>query len=178
MTAPKLCALGVVLDIADGRVYVDVNETTEGEALGMLVTPDEQAAYRPLVMKDSAIRITIEPADAPERKPVTIEQIKARLRAALERNMGERVRSVPAGDIATDLADEVAALIREANSPEEPHAHGSPLDYLGQLSGLLAGLAEVHASQSDEQNSRAVARCKSLANSASLALLAERRAAR
>ena len=125
MTAPKLSALGVVLDIADGRVYVDVNETTEGEALGMLATSDEQAAYRPLVMKGDAIRITIEPADA----------------------------------------------------PEEPPAHGSALDYLGQLKTVLSGLADAHDGQTDDQNHRAIRRCMSLANSASLAILAAQRGA-
>jgi hypothetical protein len=123
MTAPKLSALGVVLDIADGFIYVDVTETTEGEALGMLATPDEQAAYRPLVMKGSAIRITIEPADA----------------------------------------------------PEDPPPHGSALDYLSTLKSVLSGLADAHDDQTHEQNSRAIRRCLSLANSASLAILAGQR---
>jgi capsule polysaccharide export protein KpsE/RkpR len=66
-----------------------------------------------LTLVQSALDV-LRSASAPA--PVDIEQIKARLRAALDRNMGTRVRSVPASDICTDLADEVMKMIEEARS--------------------------------------------------------------
>lgn len=69
----------------------------------------------------------------------------------------------------------VRVTIEPADATPEEAPHGSPLDYLAELKGLLTGLAEVHDDQSHAQNERALRRCMSLANSVSLAILAEKR---
>ncbi len=177
MTGPRITTAGVVLCVGGGRINIDGPAPVPGEeSLGIPATPDEERAYAALVLKDGAVRITIEPADAPERTPVTLDRIKARLRAALERNMGDRVRSVPAGDIATDLTDEVASLIRESDAPEIEPPHGSALDYLAELKGLLNKTLDAYAVAGETD--RDLRRCLSRANSASLAILDAQRGTR
>lgn len=102
-----------------------------------------------------------------------IEQIKTRLRAALP-NYRELGFEPNPKNVITDISAEVAKMIEEARSPIEPAdapAHGSPLDYLAELKGLLVWLLE---DQEREENEPVVRRCLSLANSAHLAILAER----
>lgn len=105
-----------------------------------------------------------------------IEQIKARLRAALP-NYRELGFEPNPKNVITDISAEVAKMLEEARSPIEPAdapAHGSPLDYLGELKGALLSLTDAHDRQTDDERHRALRRCLSLANSAHLAILAER----
>lgn len=65
----------------------------------------------------------------------------------------------------------VRITIEPADATPEEAPHGSALDYLAELKGLLTALVEVHDGQSHEQSGRALRRCMSLANSAHLATL-------
>lgn len=70
---------------------------------------------------------------------------------------------------------EPASAPEQAAPVDAPPAHGSPLDYLAELKGLLTGLLDAHPSPSEEQTDRSIRRCLTLANSASMAILAERK---
>jgi hypothetical protein len=72
-------------------------------------------------------------------------------------------------------AGAVRVTIEPADATPEEAPHGSALDYLDELKSLLTGALEARGVQSDEQTDRALRRCLSLANSASLAILNERR---
>lgn len=120
MSAPRITTTGCVVSVGGGTVVFDgANPQPGDDGCKVPATPEIEIAYSPLLFRRDGIRITIEPADA----------------------------------------------------PEEPPAHGSALDYLGQLKTVLSGLADVHDGQTDDQNHRAIRRCMSLANSASLAIL-------
>ena len=69
-----------------------------------------------------------------------------------------------------------ARQVRVAIEPADaaPPAHGSPLDYLAELKGILIGLRQDLGATSWDQSDRAISRCLSLANTVSLAILAER----
>jgi hypothetical protein len=79
-------------------------------------------------------------------------------------------------DVARSMHGEsVRITIEPADATPEEAPHGSALDYLDELKSLLTGALEARGVQSDEQTDRALRRCLSLANSASLAILNERR---
>lgn len=88
------------------------------------------------------------------------------------------------GDVRSLDGQRVRITIEPASSPEQaapvdaPPAHGSPLDYLAELKGLLLGMLEARTSLSDEQTERSIRRCKSLANAATLAILSTQRGPR
>lgn len=67
MTAPKLTTLGVVLSVGDGFVFLTADEPPNEDALAIKATEDEQRAWSELLMTEGAVRITIEPASAPEQ---------------------------------------------------------------------------------------------------------------
>lgn len=69
----------------------------------------------------------------------------------------------------------VRITIEPADVVPEQAPHGSSLDYLAELTGLLTGLCMTHAADSPEQTERALRRCMSLANTVGLAILAEKR---
>ena len=73
---------------------------------------------------------------------------------------------------------EPASAPEHAAPVEAPPAHGSPLDYLAELKGLLTGLLDAHPSPSEEQTDRSIRRCLTLANSASMAILSAQRGTR
>jgi hypothetical protein len=62
--------------------------------------------------------------------------------------------------------------VRITIEPEEA-THGSPLDYLAEMKGIMQGALDGYAIS--EQTERALRRCMSLANTVSLAIAAERR---
>lgn len=64
--------------------------------------------------------------------------------------------------------------VRVTIEPADAPAPGSPLDYLHELKGALLSLTDTHDTQTDNERHRALRRCLSLANSAHLAILAER----
>lgn len=101
-----------------------------------------------------------------------IEVGGGRLRA--ETGMGERV-------IADATPDEERAYapllyvdngVRITIEPADAPPHGSPLDYLAELKGLLNQTLDAYAAEGDTDSR--LRRCLSLANSAHLAILAER----
>jgi hypothetical protein len=104
MTAPRLTTAGIVLVVGDGKVYVDGPDPVPGEeALGIPATPDEQRAWSALLMKEGAVRITIEPADA-EPQPAGVAlatDLLAQLKRALEEVEGRRP---------SDAAEELARM--------------------------------------------------------------------
>ncbi len=109
MTAPKITRSGTFrLD----AIMADVFDDNRFHAVTVTNIVVDIAQAREL--HGQRVTVTIEPADAPRKTAPTLEQIKVRLIDALKRNMGSRVRSVSAGDIATDLADEVMKMIEEA----------------------------------------------------------------
>lgn len=65
----------------------------------------------------------------------------------------------------------VRVTIEPADATPEEAPHGTALDYLAELTGLLTGLVTTHAVDSREQTDRALRRCLSLANSTHLAAL-------
>jgi hypothetical protein len=67
----------------------------------------------------------------------------------------------------------VRITIEPADATPEEAPRGSPLDYLAEMKGLMHGALDGFAIS--EQTERALRRCMSLANSASLAILAEKR---
>lgn len=67
--------------------------------------------------------------------------------------------------------ERVRVTIEPADATAEEAPHGSPLDYLAELKGLLVGLLEQHATDPTDQTLRALRRSLSLANSAHLAAL-------
>lgn len=73
------------------------------------------------------------------------------------------------------LADMVRITIEPADATPEEAPHGSALDYLAEIKGLLLGMLETRDAHLDEQTERAIRRCKALANSVTLAILNERR---
>lgn len=120
MTAPRLTSSGRITSIGGGRVYVDSLPTPADDGFGFDVSADEERAYAPLLYVDGAVRITIEPVDAP--------------------------------------------------------APGDALDYLAQARRIIAdGSLDAHCDPSAQP---VIARLLSLLNTASNAVLAERRAAR
>jgi hypothetical protein len=60
--------------------------------------------------------------------------------------------------------------VRITIEPEEAQ-HGSPLDYLAELTSLLAALVQTDGSRSAKQTEVAIRRCLSLANTTHLAAL-------
>lgn len=73
---------------------------------------------------------------------------------------------------------EPASAPEQSAPVEDPPAHGSPLDYLSELKGLLTGLLDAQPSPSEEQTDRSIRRCLSLANSVSLGILSTQRGTR
>lgn len=69
----------------------------------------------------------------------------------------------------------VRITIEPADATPEEAPHGSALDYLAELKGLLMGARQDLGAGSAVHVDRTLARCMSLANSVSLAILAEKR---
>jgi hypothetical protein len=91
---------------------------------------------------------------------------------------GEEALGVPAS---AEQERAYAALLMKEDGvritiePADAPPHGSPLDYLAELKSLLsAAQSEAHCGGTWDQVDRAISRCLSLANSAHLAILAER----
>lgn len=72
----------------------------------------------------------------------------------------------------------VRVTIEPADATPEEAPHGSSLDYLAELKGTLSALVSCHAEAQDDARDRVLRRALQLANTASNAVLAERRAAR
>ena len=72
----------------------------------------------------------------------------------------------------------VRVTIEPADATPEEAPHGSSLDYLAELKGVLTALVLEHAAAPAEMRERVLRRALNLANTASNAVLAERRAAR
>lgn len=126
MTTPKLTRYGTLR--TDGRELEVAGDPAA--RVELLVALDESETAR--AMHEQRVRITIEPASAPE----------------------------------------------QAAPVDAPPAHGSPLDYLAELKGLLTGLLDAHPSPSEEQTDIAIRRCLTLANAATLAILTTQRGTR
>lgn len=79
MSAPKLTALGRVIEVGGGKVYVDVPPNCTGEeGAGLPASADAERAYAPMLLCDAAVRITVEPADAPVSETLRpVEQVAA-----------------------------------------------------------------------------------------------------
>jgi hypothetical protein len=77
-------------------------------------------------------------------------------------------------DLEAAAALEVAPVritIEPADATPEEAPHGSPLDYLAELTSLLAALVQTDGSRSAKQTEVAIRRCLSLANTTHLAAL-------
>jgi hypothetical protein len=77
------------------------------------------------------------------------------------------------GDLAA-AADLEGRTVTITIEPADAPAPGSPLDYLAELKAALLSLTDAHDSQTDDERHRELRRCMSLANTASLSILAER----